>query len=45
MLLVAGLTVVACVTARACIQTVAGILAVADGFLLLVPLLVLIFLV
>jgi hypothetical protein len=36
MLLVAGVIVVACVTALACIQTVAGNLAVADGFLLLV---------
>jgi hypothetical protein len=45
MLLVAGVTVVAFVTALVCIQTVAGILAVADGFLLLVSLLLLIFLV
>jgi hypothetical protein len=31
MLLVVGVTVVACVTAVVCIQTVAGILAVAGG--------------
>jgi hypothetical protein len=51
MLLVAGVNVVACVTAVACIQIVTGTLAVADvphvsdGFLLLLSLLLLMFLV